>query len=308
MPDPTLLDALRWHDVSLPAGPAEATTPLRYADVGDGAPRVMITCGIHGDEGPWSALAVRRVLERSPDALRGRLRIVLASNPTAVADDARVSPLDHLDLNRAFPGSPEGTHTERLGAALSELAEGCDVVVDLHGGGSWCVNAFAFRFPGSEDLADAVGAPFVVDMPIRQGNLAGHVAERGSRIVAIEMGGRSNDEMAWRDRLAEGVARVLSRAGALDEHADPPAASTPVTDLRVVRPARGGVLVPTLRQEAIGTVVPKGSLLGVVHDLHTMEPVEELHAPYERTALLLIRPHVSVLEGGAMTYVVGRAH
>jgi hypothetical protein len=37
-----------------------------------------------------------------------------------------------------------------------------------------------------------------------------------------------------------------------------------------------------------------------------MEPLEELFAPFDQTALLLIRPHVTVLEGGAMTYVVGK--
>ena len=43
----------------------------------------------------------------------------------------------------------------------------------------------------------------------------------------------------------------------------------------------------------------------MIHDLHTMNPVETLVAPLPRTALLLLRPHVTVLEGGAMTYVVG---
>lgn len=205
------------------------------------------------------------------------------------------------------PGSADGSHTERLVATLAELTHGSDVLVDLHGGGSWCVNAFVFRFPGSEALADAVGAPFVVDMPIRDGNLAGHVAAHDTQIVAIEMGGRSVDELVWIDRLAAGIERVLATAGVLNAELEPPTPATPARDLAVVRPDRGGVLVPVVRQDAIGTVVPKGTRLGIIHDLHTMEPAEELTAPYDATALLLIRPHVAVLEGGAMTYVVGRA-
>lgn len=304
---------LSWSHLDVAAGPLQSLLPLRWADLGsDDGPRVTITCGIHGDEGPWSALAVRSALARVRGALRGTLRIVLAANPTAVEADARTSPLDHLDLNRAFPGSADGSHTERVAAALAGLVEGSDVLVDLHGGGSWCVNAFVFRFPGSEPLADAVGAPFVVDMPIREGNLAGHVSAAGTRIVAIEMGGRSVDEMRWVDRLARGIERVLIEAGVVDRDAlaDAPSAphrAVPARDLDVVRPSRGGVLVPVLRQDAIGSVVPRGELLGTVHDLHTMEPIEDLVAPFERTAMLLIRPHVTVLEGGAMTYVVGRA-
>lgn len=302
----TIFDALNWKRADLPGGAAHATVPLHYADIGHEGPRVTITCGIHGDEGPWSALAVEQALRRTRDDLHGRLRIVLATNPTAVEDDARTSPFDRLDLNRSFPGNASGSHTERLAEALSNLLEDGETLVDLHGGGSWCVNAFAFRFPGSEALADAVGAPFVVDMALRGGNLAGHAAERGCRVVAIEMGGRSVDELLWRDRLASGLERVLEEADVLAPGAEPPPLATSVADLTVLRPDRGGILVPEVRQGAIGTVVPEGTPLGVVRDLHTMAPMETLRAPFASTALLLIRPHVAVLEGGAMTYVVGR--
>ncbi|CAN5849585.1 hypothetical protein BH23DEI1_BH23DEI1_20260 [soil metagenome] len=304
----TIRSALTWSTTALPGDPSAGSVALRHAEVvgpTDG-PTVTITCGVHGDEGPWGALAVQRVLERPLVELRGRLRLVFAANPTSVAADTRGSPLDHLDLNRCFPGAESGSHSERLAAVLARIVAGSDVLIDLHGGGSWCVNAFAFRFPGSEDLANAVGAPFVVDMAIRTGNLAGHVSAAGTRVVAIEMGGRSVDELLWRDRLGDGVERVLGVAESLPRRLSEPEPSTPVTDLSVVRPSIGGVLVPAVRQDAIGTVVPKDTLLGVVHDLHTMEPSESLTAPFDRTALLLIRPHVAVLEGGAMTYVVGR--
>jgi len=302
----TVLDALSWSKLELPAGPLQSRVPLWWADVGSKKPRVTITCGVHGDEGPWSALAVRRALAEPLAQLTGSVRVILAANPTAIEADARTSPLDQLDLNRTFPGKTDGSHTERLAAALAELVEGSDVLIDLHGGGSWCVNAFTFRFPGSEDLADAVGAPFVVDMPIRTGNLAGHVASRDTRIVAIEMGGRSVDEIMWSERLSQGLVRVLSVAGVLDVATQTPTPSTVAHDLSVIRPNRGGVLVPDVRQDAIGTVVTRGTRLGVVHDLHTMESLEELIAPFDQTALLLIRPHVTMLEGGAMTYVVGQ--
>ena len=308
MPNPDLLHGATWNRIDLPGPPEAGTVPLRWTEIGDGGPLVTITCGVHGDEGPWSAMAVRRALSRASGDLTGRIRVVLAANPTSVAADARTSPLDGLDLNRTFPGNAEGSHTGRLAVALAEIVEGSDLLIDLHGGGSWCVNAFTFRFPGSERFADAVGAPFVVDMPIRSGNLAGHVSEHGSKIVAIEMGGRSVDELLWKDRLADGIERILAEAGALAPRlAAPERPSTQVSDLSVVRPAHGGVLVPELRQDAIGSVVPEGTLLGTVHDLGTMEPVEELRAPHARTAMLLIRPHVCVLEGGAMTYVIGRA-
>ena len=61
---------------------------------------------------------------------------------------------DTLDLNRVFPGDRGGSHTERLAAALTTHAiDGAEIVIDLHGGGSWCVNAFVFQFPGGEALS-----------------------------------------------------------------------------------------------------------------------------------------------------------
>ena len=302
----SIRSALRWASLPLPADPLAGQSALHYADVGETGPLAVISCGIHGDEGPWSALAVQQLLEQPLAQLSGRLRLVLAANPTAVAADARNSPLDQLDLNRSFPGNRQGSHSEYLAAALLELFQGCNTAIDLHGGGSWCVNAFTFRFPGSEFLADAVGAPFVVDLALRSGHLAGQLAEQGANIVAIEMGGRSVDELLWRDRLAQGIGRALAAAGVLTSEFPRATVARPVQDMLVLRPRSGGVFVPAVRQEAIGSCVAGGSTLGTVHHLGTMEPIETLTAPYDETALLLLRPHITVLEGGAMTFVVAR--
>lgn len=302
-----LRSALTWSSATLPADPAASTVDVRVGEVrgaSDG-PTVSIVCGVHGDEGPWGALAVLHALRRPRADLRGRLRVVFAANPTSVAADTRCSPLDQLDLNRVFPGSANGSHSERLAAALAELTSGSDVLIDLHGGGSWCVNAFTFRFPGGEDLSAAVGAPFVVDRPLGANHLSGHAAANGATVVAVEMGGRSAQEMAWRERLGDGVERMLAVSGSLPTRLAAPPAPVPVDDLTTLRPSAGGVFVPTVREASVGTIVDVGTELGVVHDLATMEPIETLTAPFDRTAVLLLRPHVAVLEGGAMTYVVG---
>ena len=53
-----------------------------------------------------------------------------------------------------------------------------------------------------------------------------------------------------------------------------------------------------------GDRIDGGTLLGTLVDPVTFEVQEEFRAPYARTALLLLRPTMSRLEGGAMTYVV----
>ncbi len=300
-----LLAHVRWRRVDVPGTASNGAARLMVGEVGDGAPRAVVTAGVHGDEGAWGALAIRTLLERDRSTLRGHLSVVATANPVAFDADARNAPLDQLDLNRTFPGTADGSYTERVAHALAgELAE-CDVAVDLHGGGSWCVNAFAFAFPGSEPLAAAVGAPFVVHAPEKHGTLTHFAMAHGARAVAIEMGGRSRDEARWMRRIADGTARVLAHAGVLDGGEEPaPTPSVDVGPSRVLRPPHGGIFVPALREEAVGTVVEGETLLGSVLDACTLEERFAFRAPFPRTALLLLRPHVTTIEGGAMTYVV----
>ena len=302
----TLYEALKWRRLSVPAGSAAGTLDVSVGECGDTGPTAFLCAGVHGDEGPWGALALREVLALPRSRLAGRLRVVLAANPLAAQANARNAPLDGLDLNRSFPGSSQGSHTERLAAVLAPLIAESDVVIDLHGGGSWCVNAFVFRFAGSEALAELVEAPFSVDVPEKEGTLTQFARARGAQVVAVEMGGRSRDELIWKTRIASSVARILSHTDVLNADPDDqtPAPARAVGPSTVLRPNQGGVFVPTLREDAVGTVVEERAELGQLLDLHTLQPLQTFTAPFTETALLLLRPHVGVMEGGAMAYVV----
>ncbi|MBK8027169.1 MAG: succinylglutamate desuccinylase/aspartoacylase family protein [Chloroflexi bacterium] len=305
---PTLFDSLVWKTHPIGAGAAHSTLNLSIGDIaGAGGPRALITAGIHGDEGPWGAWAIRQLLQTTPlDALQGSLRIVPNANPLAMEADARNAPLDSLDLNRSFPGDAQGSHTERLAAALvAHALPDANVVIDLHGGGSWCVNAFVFEMPGGEALAAAFDAPFVAKAPERAVTLTGYARSQGAMCVGVEMGGRSADEESWARRIAAGLRRALIAGGVLSGESEPPAArSIPVGGTRVLRPSSGGVFVPRIRQEAIGTIVPQGTVLGEVVHPSTQQLLETFVAPFPQTAILLLRPMMARLEGGAMTYVV----
>ena len=302
----SLYEALSWRRLSVPADSATGTVDISVGECGDTGPAAFLCAGVHGDEGPWGALALREVLALPQSRLTGRLRVVLAANPLAAQADARNAPLDVLDLNRSFPGSSQGSHTECLAAALAPLIAESDVVIDLHGGGSWCVNAFVFRFKGSEALAELVDAPFIVDVPEKEGTLTQYARSHGAQVVAVEMGGRSRDELLWKNRIASSVARVLGHTGVLEPDPDdqPPPKAHPVGPSTVLRPESGGVFVPTLREDAVGTVVEKGTELGHLLNMNTLKPLQTFTAPFPETALLLLRPHVGVTEGGAMAYVV----
>ncbi len=306
-----LADQVNWREVWIGAGAASGSAALTVGSVGSGRPVALVAAGVHGDEGPWGAWAIRRLLERLPARwLAGSLRLLPVANPLAMAADARCAPLDGLDLNRSFPGREDGSHTEMLAAAIvREALAGVDAVIDLHGGGSWCINAFCHDFRGGHDLTQAIAAPFTVDADGRgmgPVSLTTHARTQGARVTAVEMGGRGSTEAQWADRIADGLLRALAVVGVVapDRAPAPGGSSVPVGPTRVLRPRTGGVFLPDLREDAIGTIVRGGTQLGRLVHPGTFAVVETFVAPFAQTALLLLRPTVAALAAGDMTYVV----
>lgn len=147
--------------------------PVTVVKNGTG-PTALLTGANHGDEyeGPIALFDLARTLR--PEAVTGRVIIVPAMNQPAFAAGTRTSPIDRGNLNRSFPGRPDGTVTEKIAdyfqRALLPLA---DVVLDFHSGGKtldflpFCAahilpdkkqEAEAFR------LVRAFGAPWSVQM------------------------------------------------------------------------------------------------------------------------------------------------
>jgi len=109
--------------------------PITQFKNGDG-PCALLTGGNHGDEyeGPIALfdLAGRDRL----DDIRGRVIIVPAMNYPAFRAGTRVSPIDRLNLNRIFPGRPDGSVTEVIADYFSRtLVPQADHVLDIHSGG-----------------------------------------------------------------------------------------------------------------------------------------------------------------------------
>ncbi|HEY3308633.1 MAG TPA: M14 family metallopeptidase [Desulfuromonadaceae bacterium] len=307
----TMYESLVWHEVKLTAHAAARTIPLVYGEVGTGGKRVTMVAGTHGDEGPWSALAIKGLLQHPVSELNGRIRVIFTANALAAEVNARNSWIDSpnsFDLDSCFPGNPNGSHSERVAAAMTPLLADSDVILDLHGGGSWCVNSFVKRFEGSEGIAVDMEAPFISNAPNKPGGLTSYAKTLGIQVTNIEVGGRSKDEMLWCGRIVKGLERALCNLGILNL-AVPPAPAKKAVEVgktEAVRARMGGIFVPTLREEAVGTIVPAGTEMGKMLDLHTLEELEVFTAPYEKTAMMLLRPEICVVEGSALIYVIAQ--
>jgi len=102
-------------------------------------PVLWIDGATHGDEAEGSITCWNLAKEVDAKGLAGTLVLVPILNLAAAKNGSRGNPLDHVnyDLNRVYPGKPNGRGTERLAwAYYQEFAPKADIVISLHSGGS----------------------------------------------------------------------------------------------------------------------------------------------------------------------------
>lgn len=126
-------EVVRWEPGTevRPLLPGEAyETPL-YINTGpEPGPAVMVVGGAHGNE-PAGWTAAEQLASLVPD--RGRLLVIPRANTVAIGHFVRTFP-ELGDLNRLYPGRPDGLPMERLAWEITRLVGEyrVQVFVDLH--------------------------------------------------------------------------------------------------------------------------------------------------------------------------------
>ena len=116
-------------------GWANVMIPITVLARGEG-PTVLVLGGNHGDEYQGQIAAMRLARELSPDAIHGRLILIPSLNFPAAKAATRLSPLDGMNMNRAFPGNAEGSVTSQIAHYLTHtLFPMSDAIIDIHSGG-----------------------------------------------------------------------------------------------------------------------------------------------------------------------------
>ena len=109
--------------------------PITVVKNGTG-PTAVLTGGNHGDEyeGPIALFDLASRID--PQDVSGRVIIVPAFNYPAFQARKRTSPIDGGNLNRTFPGRPDGTVTEKIADFFqNQILSRADYVLDIHSGG-----------------------------------------------------------------------------------------------------------------------------------------------------------------------------
>lgn len=200
--------------------------PLTVIGNGDG-PTALLTGGNHGDEYEGPIALQQLAWELEPGNITGRVIIAPYLNYPAFRAGTRVSPIDQVNMNRCFPGRPDGTVTQKIAHYFdSVLVPMADVVLDYHSGGKtldFLPYAAAHYLDDADQQAacvaamQAFGAPW--SMMMREIDAVGMfdtaVEAKGKVFVTTELGGGGTATAASARIAIRGAKNVLRHVGIL---------------------------------------------------------------------------------------------
>lgn len=215
--------------------------PIPIVVVRNGAgPTTLFTAGNHGDEYEGQVALTNLAQWLEPSMIQGRVIILPMANYPAALAGRRVSPIDDLNLNRIFPGEPDGTVTRQIAHFIDTvLIPLADLVIDLHSGGSSlnyipCALAKQSADPAlyQKQLAAlrAFGAPYTYISGSAQGQggdqtLGSGADRRGSISLGTELGGCGTVSSAGLAIAERGLRNLMVHMGILPQASwvEPPA-------------------------------------------------------------------------------------
>lgn len=290
---------------------------IELAGSGDG-PVLTVLAGVHGCEYASIAAVRRWALEAGRRELRGRVRVVPVLNITAFAARSPfVVPEDGKNLNRCFPGRPDGTLADRLAYdAFRLLVAGSDAVIDAHCGDLVeALYPFTLYDAGpAEDRARALAVAYGLPYALRQepgpqravaGSTSAAAAAAGIPAIIAEAGGCGLvEEAAVRLHVGglNGVLRLLGMAddspgtaGTGDAGTGDSSAEPEFLDRSLwLRGSREGWWEPSVRP---GERVAAGQSLGTIGTLDGSDVLETITAPAAGVIMFLTSSPAVASEG-----------
>jgi hypothetical protein len=278
-------------------------TPIPVTLICGAAPGkvLALVAGVHGYEYPPILALHRLAAELDPALLSGSLIIVpIANLPAFQKRMIYYGPSDWKNLNRVFPGNPDGSLSERIAHVLTrEVVGHCDALIDLHCGDGnealipysyWMISGDPKLDAESKELALAFGIETIIidesrtKDPARSLYLGNTAVLRGKPAVTTESGflGRTDEEDIVRN--IRGIKSVMRLYKMME--GTPHMARKPVWIDRyeVVSSTRDGLFRPLVE---MGARVAAGQAVGRLFDYFGAF-VEEVRAPFAGIVLYII--------------------
>ena len=279
--------------VKMPIGETWTISRCRYRSEDGASARVCLATGIHGDErmGQLIVYDVARRIKAQPEHLHGVIDIYPMLNALGLDCGERLVPSSmQLDMNRAFPGMPEGSALETVCYAVVQDMKGADLVLDIHTSSQITSELYDVRI--HEKAADAMLdtavtlCPEVIwvlpDKPVHNASLSGALTKEGMHACVLMVDERRLRAQMVVDQVVDGIFCKLREMGVWsgEAKAAPLPGSIPCMwedrDICRVTCTHPGMFVPN---EVMGEQVKAGDVLGTIFDALEGEAVETVLAP-----------------------------
>lgn len=240
---------------------------------------VLITAGIHGGEYPCVETAIELGQELQPAEITGQIILVQLVNPPAFyARLSYINPLDGKNINRQFPGDPNGSISQKLAWFITEELQGqADFYLDLHGGDIHeelppYVYYPGMAYPEVVKASRAVAVKLDVEFMVKSSATTGaynSTGRRGLPCVMIKRGGAGLWSPAEVASYKKDVLTVLATQGLLPPSKtcpDPAAHREPmeITKAVYLEAASSGCWYPKAK---IRELVRAGQTIGEIRDI-----------------------------------------
>jgi predicted deacylase len=279
-------------------------------------PTVFVTAAVHGDELNGTGI-VRAILLSPPFELaRGSLILVPVVNMLGLERHQRYLP-DRRDLNRSFPGAPDGSLARRFAHAFFEgVVRQCDYGLDLHTAAVRRTNFPNVRadlsIPEVKRLALAIGSELVVRGRGPKGSLRRSACAAGCPTVILEAGEVWKIEPAVVEFGVRGIHNVLIELGMVDGSKTRPECQLAIEKTKWIRAEFGGILQFHVSP---GDIVESGREVATNSDLHGKEQ-RVIRSPVNgvvigMTTLPVVTPgdavcHIAVVKKGLTLFRAAR--
>ena len=275
--------------------------------------RLCIVTGTHGDEleGQMVCYEMARRLNESIGSLDGVVEIYPALNPLGIDTIQRGIPNFDLDMNRIFPGNPEGSVAEQMAFSIIEDLKGADLVIDIHSSNLYLRETPQARINVlDEDRLVPVATLLNLDFvwihdaaTVLEATLAHSLNSTGTPcvVVAMGVGQRINHKMCY--RLVDGIFNLMREIGMWKCIVNRNAISNPIVckgdNVEFLNAATSGIFITELK---CGVVVADGEEIGQIVEPLTGAILSRVVSPVEGY-LFTIRAYPIVYEGSLMARI-----
>ena len=236
---------------------------------------ILITAGVHAAEYVGIQTAMELFGHLKIEKVNGTVIIVKTVNRPAFEKRSGSEGLeDGKNLNRVFPGDPEGTEMEVLAHEIvTKLFPHVDYYIDLHSGDAYEQLTPYVYYAGkatevisdlSRKMAQQVDVPYMVKSNVASGGAYNYAASTGIPSILIERGGMG----AWTNEEVKSMRRdvrnILCYLGIYEDRKDyRQYYPLDVVDVCYQAASHDGLWYP---RRMPGDMVTKGEILGEVRD------------------------------------------